>query len=59
MDEVDDPGDDQGKAAEEGHSANAPEDQAANEHHGAIGAIPRILFVFGHVIGLSAKRDVA
>src|SRR5215211_3398401 len=59
MDEVDDPGDDQGKAAEEGHSAKAPEDEAANEHHGAIGALPGSLFVFGHVTELSAERDVS
>jgi hypothetical protein len=57
MHEVDDPGDDQGNAAEEGHSAEAPHDQTANEHHRAIAAAPGILFVFGHVIEPSADRD--
>jgi hypothetical protein len=59
MHEVDDPGDDQGKAAEKGRSAEAPDNQTANEHHGAIGAVPGILFVFVHVIGPSVKQMLA
>ena len=57
MDDVDDHGDDQGKPAEEGHSADEPHDQTANEHHGAIATVPGILFAFGHVIGPSADGD--
>jgi hypothetical protein len=49
--DVDDPGDDQGKPPEEGHSAEEPHDQTANEHHGSVAAVPGSLFVFGHVIG--------
>jgi hypothetical protein len=55
--DVDDPGDDQGKPPEEGHGAEEPHDQTANEHHGAIAAVPESLFVFDHVIGPSADGE--
>jgi hypothetical protein len=52
MHNVRDPRDDQGKPAEEAHSAEEPHDETANEHHGFIAAVhPGTFFVSGHVIG--------
>jgi hypothetical protein len=37
----------------------APKNLTSNGHHGFIGGVPGIPFVFEHVSGLSADRDVA